>query len=231
VDFFWVQLTRLNMDLFIAEKIAGFPFDFFTGPMVPPFFFQAFRNAVEISVLQIVKLVQDPGKDVVGLRRFKNDVLRTYIRPEYESAYQQNLAECRFDDETERLLKVAGAMRDDNIAHFLRRKSFKLQREDTLTIQNLQSLASAINGLFTVIAFGPRHTFLPLEYDPTARRPPGADSRPDIERVLDSFARECAVLHLPESNPIAWDMTRPSRTETWINQLNHWRTRLGLPEA
>ena len=44
MDFFWVQLTRLNIDLFIAEKIAGFPFDFFTGPMLPPFFFQAFRK-------------------------------------------------------------------------------------------------------------------------------------------------------------------------------------------
>ena len=231
MDFFWVQLTRLNSDLFIAEKIARFPFDFFTGPMLPPFFFHAFRNAVEISVLQIVKLVQDTGSDVFGLRRFKNDVLRTYIRPEYEPALRQKLSECRFDDETERLLNVARVIRDGYIAHFLRRASFNLHREDALTIHNLQSLAGEINGLFTVIAFGPRYRFLPLEYDPTVSHATGEDPRPDIERVLDSFARDCDVLHLPERNPIAWEMTRSSRPEAWINQLNRWRTRLGLPEA
>ena len=166
-----------------------------------------------------------------SLRRFKNDVLRTYVKPEYESAFRQKLAECRFDDETKRLLNVAGVIRDGYIAHFLRRGSFNLRREDALTIQDLQSLASEINGLFTVIAFGPRYKFLPLEYDPTVPHLPGEDPRPDIDRVLDSFARECDVLHLPERNPIAWDVTRSSRTEAWINQLNRWRTRLGLPEV
>jgi hypothetical protein len=59
----------------------------------------------------------------------------------------------------------------------------------------------------------------------------GADPRPDIERILDSVARESSVLRLPETNPMAWPFSRQSWPPGRLEVLNRYRRKFGLPEA
>ena len=86
-QYFALELTKLNGNLFIAEKIANFPFDLFVGPMTATFFSFAFWNAVELSVLQIVKLATDDGGDKLTLPMFKNRIHQSYIKPEHLSEF------------------------------------------------------------------------------------------------------------------------------------------------
>jgi hypothetical protein len=231
LDFLWVQVTRLHVNLFILDKIREFPWEFFYGPRTPVFFYQAVRNALDMSILQIVKLAQDQGVDVFNLAKFKDRVQFEYMRPEHVAEFRAQLTACRFDQETRRLLQKAVNLRDRQIAHFLQGERFHLSLDDFLSLDELKSLAEKITALFEVLSFGPRQKYLPLDYDLEVRKPDGIDARPDIVRLLDHLARESAVLNQPETNPIAWAAIRPSLTEAWLDQLNSWRTRLGLPEV
>jgi hypothetical protein len=231
LDFFWVQLTRLHTDVFILQKIREFPWEFFCAPRTPVFFYRAVHNALDISILQIVKLVQDQGNDVFNLPKFKKKILLDYLRPEHERDLRAKLAECKFDEETRRLLQKAENLRDRQIAHFLQGDNFQLRLDDFLSLDDLKSLTKSITALFEVLSFGPRQRYLPMEYDPSIGHPDGTDTTPDIVRLLDQVARESPILNLPETNPIGWGVRRLSLPQDYINQLNTWRAKFGLPEA
>src|SRR3989304_5550290 len=81
----WNQLVRLNSNLFILDKLLGFPASLFLGPERTVFFRLVEASLVESSVLIISKLAQDDDLDTLTMPRFKN-WLRRSIRGEYVHA-------------------------------------------------------------------------------------------------------------------------------------------------
>ena len=65
MTFFHLQLTRLNVDLFIVEKILDFPSDLFVAPPDNIFLIQIVHNFFQVSTLQITKIVTDQGGDTL----------------------------------------------------------------------------------------------------------------------------------------------------------------------
>jgi hypothetical protein len=53
----------------------------------------------------------------------------------------------------------------------------------------------------------------------------------DIDRILNGVARDSPIIDMPEENTAAWEGSRKFRTEKWLADFNHYRQRLGLPEA
>ncbi|MNP77261.1 hypothetical protein D3C76_1746530 [compost metagenome] len=72
---------------------------------------------------------------------------------------------------------------------------------------------------------------LPLEYDESVEHPAGIDSRTDIERILDHIAFDSYVVSLPETNPILWEARKRSLKEYDIEEINIYRSKLGLDNA
>jgi hypothetical protein len=72
---------------------------------------------------------------------------------------------------------------------------------------------------------------LPLEYDDSVQHPAGVDSRADIERMLDHIAFDSSVVSLPEKNPVFWEARKRSLKEHDIEEINIYRSKLGLENA
>ena len=66
---------------------------------------------------------------------------------------------------------------------------------DVLTFGEIKEIVQELTNLFEVASFSTEYRYLIIAYDPTVRHPVGIDPRPDIERILDSIARESSVLH------------------------------------
>lgn len=129
-----------------------------------------------------------------------------------------------------RLLKRAKELRDTRIAHFLVGAAARLGKQDRLTFRDLRSLRDELNALFNALSFNLDRRPFPSSYDPHGQRPAG-DPRPDIERLLDSVARESSVLSLPERRPNSWPRRRAKWSERRLRQFNRYRRKFGLPEV
>ena len=90
--FFTPYLTELNINLFIVERIFRFPLEllFGGGPDNAIFFVQVVRNALQMSVLCITKMVTDAGDGLYTLRQFKNKVIHM-VKPEYQQAFRERV--------------------------------------------------------------------------------------------------------------------------------------------
>ena len=120
MSFFALYLTELNINLFIAERIFRFPLEllFGGGPDNAIFFGQVVRNALQMSVLRITKIVADVGDGLYTLRQFKNKVIRM-VKPEYQQAFRERLKGTWDESSVQDLLQRAKNLRNTRIAHFL----------------------------------------------------------------------------------------------------------------
>ena len=60
--------------------------------------------------------------------------------------------------------------------------------------------------------------------------PPGIKST-DIEKLLDSVARDSGVLNVPENDPYTWSLRREEFKKADLEIINKYRVQFGLPEA
>ena len=76
-----------------------------------------------------------------------------------------------------------------------------------------------------------QYMFLPIDYHPSVKHPPGIDSRPDIVQILDNMALNSEILCLPEKQPALWKHLRNDYSEETINEINSYRRKLNLHEV
>jgi hypothetical protein len=69
---------------------------------------------------------------------------------------------------------------------------------------------------------------LPIQYHPEVQHPPGYDSRPDIEIILDNIAKNSPLLNLPEKSPQAWKYRKDMLPETDLELLNKYRRKFKM---
>jgi len=72
---------------------------------------------------------------------------------------------------------------------------------------------------------------MPPEYDPDVRMGGREDQRCDIEKLLDSLARESHLVNLPETNPALWPWELKRLSQEDKDKLNTFRRQFGLSEV
>jgi hypothetical protein len=227
MNFFYLELVKLNVNLFILDHVLSFPFGLFTLPGRSIFFRMVFDNFFYSSLLMITRLVTDKDPDVFTLQRFKNQI-RNMVKEEYRDSFDTILRELRFDSETRKLLDKASTLRDQRVAHSLKDIVFKASEEEIVTFGELKSLYQTLEKFFFTLSFSHGYMMLPFEYSPDVRHPPGVDPRPDIEEILDLIAENSSFLHLPESNPEFWSLYRNQLSGEEIKIFNQYRQKFGL---
>lgn len=229
IDRIWQQLVRLNINLYILDKLLNFPFDLFSPMPGQRTFFSIVRaNLFEFSILTAWKMVED----TLTLRRFKNEI-RQHIRCKYKNSFDVALKETKFERQIKPLVKPLKTLRDKRIAHL--DKDFNLSsqqiKEMRVSLSDLRVLRDALNQLFEVLCFGYQRHVLPIEYNPEVWHPPGVDARSDIERLLDNVARDSPLLNMPENEPDRWPYFREGLPTDVLQVLNEYRRKFGLPEV
>jgi hypothetical protein len=225
---FSLQLTYLNVDIFILDHLLAFPFHLFPAPGGNLFFRMAVNNFLSASVLATTRVAGDQDSDFFTLPRFKNWLLQA-VRPEYATEFRGRLRQLRFATTVRELLRNAVRIRHRHIAHIFEEESSERKQNDILTFGELKTIRDSLNLLFAGLAFGTEYLFLPVQYLPNIQRPQGVDARPDIERLLDLIANRSELLRLPETHPQQWVYRRGALSEKDRNLLNAYRSKFGLP--
>lgn len=230
MTFFHLQLSRLNTDLFIVEKILLFPADLFIAPPENIFLSQVVHNFFQVSTLQITKLATDQGSDTVTLPKFKNAMLQA-VTDQFQGDFREHLRVSKFSERTRRMLEKAMQLRDSRIAHFLNDRSGRLGSDEVLTLGDLRSLRDELNAQLNVLSFNTEYFTLPISYHPAVIHPAGTDARSDIEMFLDGIALQSNIIHMPERRPEQWQHFRQVRSASEIDKINDYRQKFGFPRA
>jgi hypothetical protein len=227
MEFFHLQLAALNSSLFIMEHVIAFPYHLFVQAHDSMFFRLVFNNFFTSSVLAITRLLTDQGPQFFTLPRFKNRI-RASIKARYSTQYDAYLRSLRFDTSTRALLRKAEALRNARLAHLLEEAVFQPNAQEALDFAGLKTLRDRTNSLLQGLAFNTDLLMLPAQYSDRVKRPPSADARPDIEKLLDLIARNSRRLNLPETNPDLWMMERRYTSESDLNLMNRYRAKFGM---
>lgn len=69
---------------------------------------------------------------------------------------------------------------------------------------------------------------VPLSYSEKVIHPKDSDPRPDIDKILDSIARDSQILNMPEKDKYWLKYGKSGMCERDINILNEYRKKFGM---
>jgi hypothetical protein len=228
-DPIWNRLVRLHSTVFVLDKVLRFPFHVFEMPGASTFWVLLVQNFGDVVTLLLTALTSD-GQGYT-IKRFKNDVAKKWLHPDFREDLRATLACVRFDAEVGRLMVELVGIRNHLIAHIDEKYNLVPTDEIVISIEQVQRAVNSLVRLFDVLCFGIGHHTLPIDYSRQARRPVGLDARADIERLLDYVARHSKVLDMPEEQPDFWPHYRSQLSEGELEVINKYRRKFGLPEA
>ncbi len=224
---FYIQLGRLNTNLYTVERVLGFPSELFglRGPGWSAFFIAFVANALDANTLIITRLATDSGGN--SLKAFKNRML-SMVKPEYKEDFQEHLRNARFDQRTSALLKKAERLRNTRVAHLgaedLAPRTYP--EDDVCTLLAEQKvICDSLNSLYKALRFNTDVFFLPPQYLYSDRL------GNDVDFILDCIARNSSVLTLPEDFPDLWRERRSELSREQLDRFNFYRRRFSLSAA
>lgn len=229
MNFFYSELVKLNIILYLAECIINFPFNLFVFQDRTIFFTMVMQSFYDSAILIITRLATDRKGDPYTLRRFKNRV-RELVKPEFKTLFEASLKKARFDATVRDLLNRAKQLRD-RIAHTTQDWILGKERISRLNIPELQALRNALNSLLDALSFEVKYNMLPLAYGPRVLPASGDKEKTDIEELLDCIARNSRLLNMPETHPDRWSRRRARLTGDQIKQVNHYRRKFNLSQV
>lgn len=229
MNFFYSELVKLNIIIYLANKIFSFRFDLFFSLIDNIFFPAVMRSFYDTAVLTITRLATDQGSNLVTLRRFKNSV-RKWVKPEYAESFHEQLKISWFDHEVEHLLEMAKQMRTHQIAHTTQdyfSGNIDFHRPDKLALEKMRD---ALNSLLQALSFNVQHMMLPLPYIDGVGRPQGLSPYTDIENILDNIAKNSILLNMPEVSQERWYWHKKLKMkEEDLVIVNSYRKKFNLP--
>lgn len=229
IGFFYLdQLVPLNASIYVLEEVFQFPFDVLVGPQGSVFFAMVVRNFFQAGVLTVTRLATDADANFNTLLQFKNWV-SAHARSEYRHSLAHTLKQRGFDTRTRQLLERARRLRDGQVAHI--KRGFTLSEQDRIDLDELKALRDRLNDLLAALSFNVGRMMLPVQYASEVIHPADMDARTDIQRLLDSIARDSDLLNQPERDPGNWPFYRGLRSEQELAIVNEYRVKFGLPEA
>lgn len=221
ISMFFSELVTLNTNIFILRKIEQFPFSLFCKPSNTIFFSTIQQNLYDMSIVIITKTFTDKGGDLITLPKFKNSVLKN-TDSKYRDELKKKFKEQRFDTIVTDLIEKATSIRNSRVAH-LKSEAIFSGKIELLRIEELEKIAEELNILVQSISFNVERVYLPLFYTEYYKEPT------DVEKLLDSLARESTILNLPETFPIGWKRQKTKMSEEQLKMINIYRQKFGLP--
>lgn len=231
--FFYSELITINTNIFIINKIRKFQFDLFCTPDDCTFFHMVINNFFEYSLIIISRLFKDTGKDCYTLPKFTNKIISKYIKPEYKIEFMQRIKNLDFKNLTADILNRIHDLRTKRLAHNLEEYIKDKKNIGRINFDELEKLRDCANQLFENLSFGIGYSMVPLPYSEKVIHPEGSDSRPDIDKIFDSIAKESYFLNYPEKNikfPILWDNKKKRMTKKELDIFYKYREKLGFPK-
>jgi len=230
----WWQLVRLNANLFILKKLADFPFQLL-GFIRQPFWDLVRYSLFEASVMIIWRVALDTDPHALTLRRLKNSIVQNLREEKHRSQLKRLLRKIDFEGAMSDFEPRVRDLRHKLLAHMDRDLNVDPRPEQikqfSLYFADLAVLQDKLNSLFELLCFSEQRLLLPIDYHPEVRHPPGVETRPDIERLLDCAAKESALLNMPERQREVWPLWRKNLSPEELEVLNKYRVKFGLPEA
>lgn len=227
MQFFYLQLSDLHVNLYLIEKITSFPHELFLDAFEKAVFLSCFvNNAIDMSFLIEMRLLDSSG-DLYTFTRFSNKVQEN-VKDEYKKAFKKYRDAFKIQDKE--INGIREELRHSRIAHL--KSVYKEQLEKNtlkathLYLPEIKEICDKLTAHFNYLAFSREYVFLPRSY----RRPDLVTYKSDIEEVLDGIARNSDILNLPETNQEQWQTTRLSLTQKEIEHLNSYRKKLGIIE-
>jgi hypothetical protein len=227
MKFFYGELVHLNVNIFILDHILGFPFHLFTDPDGSLFFRMVFENFFYASLLIVTRITTDQKGDLFTLPRFRNHI-RAVIKNEYQQQFNERLKQTKFDKNSRELLDKIRELRNIRVVHVKEDIAIRQKLPPNIAYSNLKTIRGNLNDLLGALSFNVEHFMLPIQYHPEVQHPPGYDSRPDIEIILDNIAKNSPLLNLPEKSPQAWKYRKDMLPETDLELLNKYRRKFKM---
>lgn len=229
-DVIWWQLVEFNNDLFLIERIEEFPFHIFT--IGPTLFWVLTKNALIGTCIMIIwRVILDTDSRSLTLRHFKNQIMQHLRDEKMKQRLGKYLKSSDFEDKIAELELKVIEIRHNYLAHLNRDMNTNPdpQRilEHSLDITEMKHILAVSYEIFNALCFNHGLHLWYWDYSDSARE----KRETDIDRLLNSVARESAILNLPERDPVWWEITKPDYPENWITTINEYRRKFGMDEA
>jgi hypothetical protein len=227
-----MQLIELNCSLFLIERIEEFPFKVFLPLTDNGIFWRLTKSAlIEKSLMIIWRVVVDTGSDSLTVRHFKNEVLQHIPDSAVKEQLCTTLRNIDFESRMTKLKDKVVSIRHNYLAHLNREMNINpdpLQIADvSISLKELAGILNTAQDLFNTLCFNEYHSLWYLGYLDSTRN----NRITDIDKLLDSIARNSWCLNLPEQDPEDWERFRPKLTADELATINAYRRRFRLPEA
>lgn len=224
----WHRLIQINTNIQILETIQKFPFHRIYYPKENIFWESVYWNFLYTSVALIHTLVTDAGNGEHTLMRFKNRV-RPWLVDSEKPAYQALLKTVKFAREIQAIRQKVAAIRHKVVAHrFLDASpSPQVQSVEGVTVSQLRSLYDVTEKIFCACSFGTEYLTTLYPKGTCAGKP----IEKDIDHILDLIVKDSPWLNHPERRGELWKDERQYKSEEYLNELNTWRQKFGLPPA
>jgi hypothetical protein len=233
MKYFFNELCKLSVNMYIINKIRKFPFDLFTTPDKRIFLLAVLGNLFEYSIVMISRLVVDKRKDVFTLLHFKNSIIGI-IKPEYSERFKTYIKKAKLDNKIDNILDKVKTLRNKRFAHFDKKYNFNPKQIDKIYYSELEDILDYLNFILNLLAFDRYYDSLPVFYNKNVQHPKGSDSRSDIEIILDNIVKQSTIINAPEDpdkwQKILWEKDKSNMTQKEINNFNIYRNKFDLPE-
>lgn len=227
---FYDFLVKLNIDIYIVERILAFPVDLFCSSHAEAdiFFVRILENFMDQAILTITKLVSDSGTNgttpVYTLRHFQGQIMK-----ELEDKPKKRLAQALKKIDLKKIdehLEKAKTIRNKRIAHLtpvlFRSNSTAKTVNAHLLFSEIQAIRDTLNSYYEALTLGAQVFMLPLTYE---------NNTSDLDWMLDCIAKTSVILHMPETDPDRWPFERKRMGEQDLRDFNHYRTKFNLAEV
>lgn len=233
MEFFQNELTILNANIFIINKIREFPFDLFCTPDDSTFFYMVINNFFEYSVILISRLFTDSSNDCFTLPKFRDKIISQYIRPKYRKDFMHRIEEVNFENLTSDILNHIHKLRNKRIAHNIKKFIKDPKNIRLINFNELKQLQDCSNRLFNNLSFEIKYSTIILPYNEEVIHPKDSDPRTDVEKILDCIAKESPFLNTPErysKYPSVWNNIKNNWSKKTLNTFNKYRDKLDFPK-
>lgn len=227
-SFFFKELYVLNTDIFLIKQILDFPFEIFCAQYDCIFFNAVVNNLYEYSIIITTRLLTDTGSDVISIRKFKNDILKTYIKEEFKTDFLKLLPS---ENSIKDIVDKIKSLRDSRIAHSIYEYVQNPENLKQINIGELELVRDQLNAYMDAFTSPTKNVLLPVHYYTRFQNPVENRNLTDIERILDNIARQSEIITLPEHNPRLWESTKTKLGKEKLDILNHYRSKFGMTEA
>lgn len=227
IRYFHSELVELNVIIYLSEKILDFPLDLFILPPESIFFPMVLYSFYDSAILLISRIANDENKDVYSILHFKNDILKG-MKDEYKPQFRKLLKEVSFNKEIKRILEHTSEFRNNAIAHKTKDYIFNGLKLHKPNLDQMKCLRDNLNNLVNILSFDVERAMLPIPYYARSKMQNRVDKKTDIEKILDSIAKNSVLINMPEDNPETWKYYRMGLTSDLVSIINKFREKFSL---